>query len=106
MNKHKEKQRVAHGKPAKIIDTSMHKVYRAAPDDEVAAGYRLGDQAFMDLTDVQNDEVGALCCSNWQYAEPEFQFVYSYWAAHQMEWVHENHPQTVSRKSFKIDRTP
>ncbi|RSH80850.1 hypothetical protein EHS25_007019 [Saitozyma podzolica] len=56
MNKHKEKQRVAHGKPAKIIDTSMHKVYRAAPDDEVAAGYRLGDQAFMDLTDVQNDE--------------------------------------------------
>ncbi|GFZ47569.1 hypothetical protein JCM24511_05313 [Saitozyma sp. JCM 24511] len=56
MNKHKEKQRVAHGKPAKIIDTSMHKVYQAAPDDEVAAGYRLGDQAFMDLTDVQNDE--------------------------------------------------
>ncbi|RSH95797.1 hypothetical protein EHS25_000889 [Saitozyma podzolica] len=59
MNKHKEKQRVAHGKPAKIIDTSMHKVYQAAPDDEVAGGYRLGDQAFLDLTDVQNDEVGA-----------------------------------------------
>ncbi|GFZ50389.1 hypothetical protein JCM24511_08146 [Saitozyma sp. JCM 24511] len=56
MNRHKEKQRVAHGKPAKIIDTSMHKVYQAAPDAEVEGGCRLGDQAFLDLTDGQNDE--------------------------------------------------
>ncbi|RSH89802.1 hypothetical protein EHS25_001788 [Saitozyma podzolica] len=56
MNRHKEKQRVAHGKPAKIIDSSMHKVYQAAPDAEIEGGFRLGDQAFLDLTDGQNDE--------------------------------------------------
>jgi hypothetical protein len=47
MNKRKEKQRVANGK---------HKAYAAAPNDAIGE-YRLGDQAFMDLTDVQNDEV-------------------------------------------------
>ncbi|GFZ51567.1 LOW QUALITY PROTEIN: hypothetical protein JCM24511_09334 [Saitozyma sp. JCM 24511] len=55
MNKRKEKQRVANGKPAKLVDTSMHKAYAAAPNDAIGE-YRLGDQAFMDLTDVQNDE--------------------------------------------------
>jgi hypothetical protein len=56
MNKRKEKQRVANGKPAKLVDTSMQKAYAAAPNDAIGE-YRLGDQAFMDLTDVQNDEV-------------------------------------------------
>jgi hypothetical protein len=36
----------------------MHKVYQAAPDAEIEGGFRLGDQAFLDLTDGQNDEVG------------------------------------------------
>lgn len=58
MNKRKEKQRVANGKPAKLVDTSMHKAYAAAPNDAIGE-YRLGDQAFMDLTDVQNDEVSS-----------------------------------------------
>jgi hypothetical protein len=57
MNKRKEKQRVTNGKPAKLVDSSMHRVYQAAFDDAVTEGYRLGDQAFSDLTDVQNDEV-------------------------------------------------
>jgi hypothetical protein len=58
MNKRKEKQRVANGKPAKLVDSSMAKVYQAGPSEKTENGYRLGDQAFDDLTDVQNDEVG------------------------------------------------
>jgi MFS family permease len=50
MNKRKEKQRVANGKPAKIANASMEKEYRRTADGV------LGQQAFDDLTDLQNDE--------------------------------------------------
>ena len=61
-NHHKEKVRVRNGKPAKLYNSSMAKEYAAGPADEVDAnGNRLGDQAFSDLTDKENDEVSARC---------------------------------------------
>jgi len=50
LNKRKEKERVANGKPAKIANASMEKEYRQTADGQ------LGQQAFADLTDRQNDE--------------------------------------------------
>lgn len=50
MNVAKEKERVRNGKPAKIQNASMEKSYRKT------AGDGLGQQAFDDLTDKQNDE--------------------------------------------------
>lgn len=50
MNRRKEKVRVANGKPAKIQDMSMEKTYRQGEDTQ------LGQHAFEDLTDRQNDE--------------------------------------------------
>ena len=56
--KQKEKIRVPHGKPAKLLDTSNHRKYEAAPNDIVNDnGMCLGNQAFLDLNDKQNDEV-------------------------------------------------
>lgn len=64
LNKQKEKERVANGKPAKIQDLSMNSKYEARQDyqaspgeDGETEGPRLGDNAFADLTDRQNDEV-------------------------------------------------
>lgn len=56
MNKSHEKRRVALGKPAKIANTSLEGKYYQ--DDNIAAdGQQLGQQAFVDMTDVENDEV-------------------------------------------------
>lgn len=56
LNKRKEKERVAHGKPAKILDTSLDKKYVQHDELVDANGNPLGQQAFLDLTDGQNDE--------------------------------------------------
>lgn len=69
LNKLQERKRVKNGKPAKITDYSMSSEYHDAddqPEDEftgVAEGgvqpghhVRVGDQAFLDLTDRKNDE--------------------------------------------------
>ena len=71
LNKLQERKRVKNGKPRKIKDRSMEHKYHDAdeqPDEEnvgVAEGdpeatpghhARIGDQAFLDLTDRQNDE--------------------------------------------------
>lgn len=56
MNNSHEKRRVALGKPAKIQNSSMDAKYQA--DDQMdTEGRRMGEQAFEDLTDKQNDEV-------------------------------------------------
>lgn len=61
LNKRKEKVRVANGKPAKLVDRSMDAKYSAQVElkegEEGYGGVRLGDQAFLDLTDHKNDEV-------------------------------------------------
>jgi hypothetical protein len=57
LNKLQEKKRVANGKRAKIHDHSMEDKYRMLEEDnEMEGGLRLGDQAFLDLTDRKNDE--------------------------------------------------
>lgn len=63
LNKRKEKERVANGKPARLEDLSMRAQYSAREDhqaepgeDGVTEGPRLGENAFADLTDRQNDE--------------------------------------------------
>jgi hypothetical protein len=61
LNKLKEKERVRNGKPAKLVDRSMNAKYVQADSDESgqkgANGPQLGGQAFLDLTDRENDEV-------------------------------------------------
>ncbi|RFU76434.1 major facilitator superfamily domain, general substrate transporter [Trichoderma arundinaceum] len=73
LNKLQEKKRVRNGKKAKVVDHSMDATYRAMDESntdeeiviaqETTAGTvecvgeaRLGEQAFLDLTDRQNDE--------------------------------------------------
>lgn len=72
LNKLQEKKRVRNGKPAKIIDRSMESSYHAmdgvareetAAQDSAPAGEaeyggqpRIGERAFLDLTDRENDE--------------------------------------------------
>ncbi|KAI0517779.1 major facilitator superfamily domain-containing protein [Xylaria bambusicola] len=65
LNKLQERRRVANGKPAKIVDTSMSNTYKEirAGDssgvqsaEEGTADQRIGQHAFEDLTDRQNDE--------------------------------------------------
>ncbi len=60
LNKLKERERVRNGKPAKLVDRSMHAKYVSGDVDENgekgAGGVHLGDQAFSDMTDRQNDE--------------------------------------------------
>lgn len=53
MNKMQERSRVAHGKPAKIHDHSMEERYTEMSADN---DLHVGDFAFADLTDRQNDE--------------------------------------------------
>jgi hypothetical protein len=61
LNKLKEKERVRNGKPAMLVDRSMNAKYVQADSDESgqkgANGPQLGGQAFLDLTDRQNDEM-------------------------------------------------
>ncbi|KAL7940166.1 putative MFS transporter [Trichoderma barbatum] len=73
LNKLQEKKRVRNGKKAKVVDHSMDSTYRAMDeintDEELVIAQenadataecvgdtRLGEQAFLDLTDRQNDE--------------------------------------------------
>lgn len=73
LNKLQEKKRVRNGKKAKVVDNSMDSKYRgieerntdeelvisqvnAAGSVEYAGDARLGEQAFLDLTDRENDE--------------------------------------------------
>lgn len=53
MNKMQERKRVAHGKPAKIHDHSMEERYTEMGADNDC---HVGDFAFANLTDRQNDE--------------------------------------------------
>ena len=54
LNKLQASKRVKAGKPAKIKDHSMEDRYVAM--DETDGGHRLGNNAFLDLTDKENDE--------------------------------------------------
>ena len=54
MNKQRERQRVAAGKPAKIHDTSMDAKFTALGADEGVA--QLGDAGVHDVTDIKNNE--------------------------------------------------
>ncbi|KAI1744855.1 major facilitator superfamily domain-containing protein [Xylaria scruposa] len=66
LNKLQERRRVANGKPAKIKDTSMSNKYQDLEADEssdgvlaeegAAARRRIGQNAFADMTDRENDE--------------------------------------------------
>lgn len=68
LNKLQERKRVQNGKPAKIRDLSMEHDYHDVGDQEDGSGVvdddaeagtqtaRIGDQAFLDLTDRKNDE--------------------------------------------------
>ncbi|KAJ6783806.1 hypothetical protein PWT90_02922 [Aphanocladium album] len=63
LNKLQEKKRVRNGKEAKVIDHSMQEHYHDIRSDNEAAGAeagdsepRLGQNAFKDLTDRENDE--------------------------------------------------
>lgn len=53
LNQSHRKHRVAHGKPAKIHDHSMDKKYVSVDADNDVS---IGNNAFADLTDKQNDE--------------------------------------------------
>ena len=54
LNKQQARKRVSNGKAEKIIDYSMSDKYVAMDENE--AGGKLGDNAFLDLTDRKNDE--------------------------------------------------
>ncbi|KAI0438295.1 major facilitator superfamily domain-containing protein [Xylaria telfairii] len=66
LNKLQERRRVANGKPAKIKDTSMSSKYQDIDGDEssdnvlaeqgAATHSRIGQNAFADMTDRENDE--------------------------------------------------
>ncbi|KKK19062.1 hypothetical protein ARAM_006079 [Aspergillus rambellii] len=60
LNKLQERRRVANGKPAKLVDQSMQDRF-PQPDEDTAvedgeAELQMGSNAFMDLTDRENDE--------------------------------------------------
>ncbi|CAK9785980.1 MFS general substrate transporter [Cutaneotrichosporon oleaginosum] len=58
LNKQRQRQRVANGKPQFIKDTSMSSKWEAHEDVQDATdGVRLGQNALLDLTDFQNDEM-------------------------------------------------
>ncbi|KAF6810629.1 transporter C460.05-like protein 1 [Colletotrichum sojae] len=56
LNKMQERRRVANGKPRKIKDLSMEREYVDARQEDSETGAQLGENAFLDLTDRQNDE--------------------------------------------------
>ncbi|KAK9312137.1 major facilitator superfamily domain-containing protein [Lipomyces starkeyi] len=56
LNKLQERKRVKNGKQAKMVDHSMQDQYHSLEEENVEAQNRLGDNAFLDLTDRENDE--------------------------------------------------
>lgn len=60
LNKMQERRRVANGKPAKIVDRSMENNYQVSEEDAeveaVETDNQVGNNAFLDLTDRENDE--------------------------------------------------
>lgn len=70
LNKLKERQRVEHGKPAKLHDLSMTKHFEQSPEQDLEASRAgpdsgpkipagkapLGSAGTLDLTDRENDE--------------------------------------------------
>lgn len=60
LNKLQERKRVRNGKPAKMVDHSMqshyHDIEEFNADGEQGANQTVGEQAFLDLTDRENDE--------------------------------------------------
>jgi hypothetical protein len=58
LNKAQERKRVRNGKKAKMVDHSMQDRYHSLEEDNVEEQVqdRLGDNAFLDLTDRENDE--------------------------------------------------
>ncbi len=56
LNKLQAKKRVRNGKSAKIQDHSMSRAYEGFDENDETNEGRLGDRAFDDLTDCQNDE--------------------------------------------------
>ena len=57
LNKKHEKQRVAAGKDAKVVDHSMHEVGAVITDKEGASVQQVvNDNAFKDLTDWKNED--------------------------------------------------
>lgn len=64
LNKLQERKRVANGKPQKIKDKSMQDDFQDDDEQQTSGDFgetppaytRIGDQAFLDLTDRQNDE--------------------------------------------------
>ncbi|BDD63663.1 hypothetical protein MPDQ_003248 [Monascus purpureus] len=58
LNKIQERRRVRNGKPARIVDASMQARYRGLDEETVSdePENRVGNHAFLDLTDRENDE--------------------------------------------------
>ncbi|KAJ8098478.1 major facilitator superfamily domain-containing protein [Lipomyces tetrasporus] len=58
LNKMQERRRVRNGKKAKMVDHSMQDRYHSLEEENVEeqAQNRLGENAFLDLTDRENDE--------------------------------------------------
>lgn len=56
LNRMQERRRVRNGKPAKMVDQSMTDRYQEMDDDHDEAEQQTGDNAFLDLTDRENDE--------------------------------------------------
>ncbi|OJJ45106.1 hypothetical protein ASPZODRAFT_70509 [Penicilliopsis zonata CBS 506.65] len=54
LNRFQEKRRVRNGKPAKLVDHSMQSEYHGF--DEEVVDTHVGENAFLDLTDRENDE--------------------------------------------------
>lgn len=58
LNRMQERRRVRNGKPAKMVDRSMMDQYQEEGDqeDREDGEQQIGDNAFLDLTDRENDE--------------------------------------------------
>lgn len=56
LNRMQEKRRTSHGKPTKIRDTSMEGPYIFPGALDPENSYVVGNFAFADLTDRENDE--------------------------------------------------
>lgn len=58
LNKQRQRQRVANGKPQFLKDTSMSSKWEAQDEvQETEGGVRLGQNALLDITDFENDEM-------------------------------------------------
>ncbi|KAL4920404.1 major facilitator superfamily domain-containing protein [Aspergillus aurantiobrunneus] len=60
LNKSQERRRIAIGKPGKMVDRSMHTQFHQADEglgvEDGEGEQQIGNNAFMDLTDRENDE--------------------------------------------------